>query len=185
MIESAFLSLALFLQANSAAVEAPRPVGDPRPQPTVSWFVMQAVPSPGVGIGQDGAHLSLAWQVTPILLSWGLDPRLNFLRFFIVEPSYRTSGSIELFVSPEYLGRGPAVERWGASGGARATIPLIARGENLSLSLGSGAHVFSGATGVFFEGGVHTLFGMTGLTVKVAPFFERNFVQINFRVRWF
>jgi hypothetical protein len=32
---------------------------------------------------------------------------------------------------------------------------------------------------------VHTLFGMTGLTVKVAPFFERNFVQINFRVRWF
>lgn len=172
-------------EPSTASVGASRPPGDPRPELTAAWMIMQAVPSPGIGIGDEGAHLSLEWQITPVSLSWGVDSRLSPFRFFIVEPSYRTSGSIEWFLAPGYLGRGPGVERWGGATGLRSYFPLLARGEHLALSLGAGGHFSVDDVGPFFEAGVHTLFGMTGLTVRVAPWFDRNLVQVNMRVRWF
>lgn len=147
---------------------------------------MQFVPSPGVGAGEEGAHLTLNWQVTPFVCAWAIDSRLSRTRYFIVESPYRNSGAVELMVSPEYRGRGLTEERWGGRVGARAYFPLVSRGEYLSTSIGSGAHVFFDETvGPYFEGGLYTLFGTWGLVANVSPLSRHQFFQAMVRLRWF
>lgn len=171
--------------ASSARSNA-RPPGDPRPVLRAGWLMMQLVPSPGVGVGMEGAHLSLNWQVTPFVYGWAIDSRLRRTRFFIVEPLYRNSGALELQLSPEYHARGIAAERWGGRIGVRAYFPLISRGEYLSTSVGSGAHFFfDESPAPYFEGGLYTLFGTWGLLMNVSPFLDRQLFQATVRLRWF
>src|SRR5262245_13098391 len=94
---------------------APAPSSAPRTAPrratatppgthiTLAWLLTQLIPSPELAVGDDGARFGLRWQVVPLAYSFGIDRRLSPFRAFVVEPLVRSSGSLELFVAPEYL----------------------------------------------------------------------------------
>src|SRR4051794_40380571 len=69
------------------------PLRDTLPSVRLPWLILQAVPSPGMAFGETGVHGTMTWQMTPLLYSWALDRRLTPVRFFVVEPVVRQSGS--------------------------------------------------------------------------------------------
>ncbi len=70
---------------------------------TIPWLATQLVPSPEIAGGQGTARFGARWQVTPVLFSWGIHRGLSPWRFIVEEPLVRQSGSIELYLTPEYF----------------------------------------------------------------------------------
>src|SRR5689334_10224774 len=105
---------------------------DKHPPPTLLWMLAQTVPSPELGAGGPSPVFGLRWQITPLLYSFGIYRKLSPWRLFVVEPLTRQSGSIELFVSPEFL-----AGDWLARVGVHATFPVLERGEKLAFTIGS------------------------------------------------
>lgn len=164
----------------------PARVREPEPRVSLGWLLFQLVPSPELVLGSRGAAFGARWQLTPFSYSFGTDPRLDRFRFFLIEPLVRQSGSLELFVSPEYL----AIERrfaarFGGRAGLRSYFGVLERGDYLSLSLGSSYYRFAGEHGVTYEAGVYVLFGFLGLQVGYSPAFERARVVSTLAVRVF
>jgi hypothetical protein len=111
-----------------ADVDAAR---DPELELSLDWALLQLIPSPELGWGEDGARFGLRWQLTPVLYSFATDARLDRFRWFIAEPIVRHSGSLEVFLSPEYLALdGGAAARVGGPGGLSPYQGLQGRGEN-------------------------------------------------------
>jgi hypothetical protein len=159
---------------------------DPELELSLVWALLQLVPSPELGVGDEGALFGLRWQLTPLLYSFATDARLDRFRFFIAEPVVRQSGSVELFVSPEYLALdGGAGARFGVRAGVRSYFGLIARGEYLSASLGSSYFRFRDHDGVAFEAGAYILFGSLGVQLTYAPGFEAASWLATLRLRYF
>jgi hypothetical protein len=179
-LASAALSSAALLLPGAARAEA-------FPYPTPIWAVAQLVPSPGVAVVRGEPALFLRWQVTPLLYSFALRRELFPLRVLVAEPMTRHGGSIELFVSPEYLGLGrDFASRWGARTGVRSYFPLVEFGEGLAMSLG-GAHVYHQREhAMSFEAGLYALFGVFGIEASVTPrLVGREAFFVSMRVRYF
>jgi hypothetical protein len=168
----------------------------PQLYPSLAWTLTQLVPSPEVGGGkvhrtstdgvqQDSLELAfgLRWQLTPLLYSWGTNRRISRWRAFVVDPTARNSGSIELNTSIEYLfGH---IDRFLVRPGIRATFPLLQRGEYLSTSIGTSTYAFNGVPRVAYDVGLYMLFGLFGVQVTVAPAHAPlNFIG-TFRIRYF
>lgn len=153
--------------ATTAAGNPPRAVREPDVHMTPAWLAAQLVPSPGVGWGPSKPHLVLGWQVTPVLYAFRLDPRLSPWRVMVVEPLVRQSGSVQIFVAPEY--RSISTARFDCRVGVRSTLPLLERGEVLSVSLGTALQQAADIRSPSFEFALHTLFGFVGLSVQYAP----------------
>lgn len=159
---------------------------DPELEASLLWAALQLVPSPELAVGDDGARFGLSWQLTPLLYSFASDPRIDRFRWFIAEPVVRQSGSIELFVSPEYLALDGGIgARFGVRAGVRSYFGLIARGEYLSMSIGSSYVRFRDHEGVAYEAGAYILFGSLGLQVAYAPGFEAASWLTTLRLRYF
>jgi len=158
---------------------------DPEVVPSLEWAIWQLIPSPQLGVG-DGARFGLRWQITPLLYSFATDARLDRWRWLVAEPIVRQSGSVELFVSPEYLALDGGIgARFGARGGLRAYLGLIGRGDNLSMSLGASLFHFRDAEGLSFEAGAYVLFGALGLVVTYSPSFDAAPWIATLRLRYF
>lgn len=161
-------------------------VREPSPRVSLGWALFQLLPSPGLALGEQGARFGLRWQLTPVLYSFALDSRLSPWRWFVVEPIVRQSGSVELFVSPEYLALdGGAAERFGVRAGLRSYFGVIQRGDYLSLSLGSSYYRFRDADGFSVEAGAQILFGALGLFVEHSPGFDAAPWYVGIRLRYF
>jgi len=144
---------------------------------TPGWLLTQLIPSPELAIGDEGGLFGLRWQLTPLLYSFGLDRRLSRFRAFVVEPLVRTSGSIELFFSPEYLALDTAFSRrFGFRGGVRAYFPVLEKGDYLSVSLGTAYARYDGRNAVSYQLGAYVLFGFLG--------FEQSFLPALDQARW-
>ncbi len=153
--------------------------------PTLLWLLTQAIPSPELLVGTEGARFGMRWQVTPLLYSFGIHRRLSPWRSVVVEPIVRHAGSVEFFLSPEWI-----VYQGGTvllDAGVRTTLPVLHRGEYLSVSLGVAHTRFDGHSAVRYEGGVYTLFGVLGLAVSVSPTKELApfSTALTLRVRYF
>ncbi len=185
LIRAASLGLALLSLSSGAGASREQP-RDPSPVLRGDWLVLQLVPSPGVALGVSGPAATLRWHVTPLLYSFGTDRRLNRFRWFVAEPLYRHAGSVELFADPFYIGRDrPARDRWGLSTGARAHFPWLERGDALSYSVGASLLLLHEGVQPSFEAGLSTLFGVLGVFVHVAPWFDDGYAELSLRVRWF
>ncbi len=137
---------------------------------TAPWLATQLVPSPELAWGQSQARFGFRWQVTPVLFSWGIHRGLSPWRFFVVEPFVRQSGSVELFVTPEYLWYGSSFSDGVVlRGGVRSYFPLVEHGEYLSVSVGASEFAFAGQSGAALEAGAYVLFGVVGAQVTVSP----------------
>ena len=164
---------------------SPSHPADPLPRPSFAWAVAQLVPSPEIVGGSDGAYAGLRWQVTPLLVSYGLRAGLRPWRTFVVEPSARHAGSTELFVAPEYFFHGDAAERWSVRPGLRTYLPLYQRGEYASLSLGTSYFHTRGHDGAAFELGAYALYGVFGAVVTYSPSFAPTRWMATLNVRFF
>jgi hypothetical protein len=159
---------------------------DPAVVPSLDWALWQLLPSPELGVGEDGAVFGLRWQVTPLLYSFATDARLSRWRWLVAEPIVRHSGSLELFASPEYLALDGGIgARFGVRAGVRSYWGVIGRGDNLSLSIGSSAFHFRDADGVSFEAGAYVLFGGLGLVLTYSPGFDAAPWLMTLRLRYF
>jgi len=177
-------------------VEAPPPVWD-RPGPrasatppgtrlTFSWALAQLVPSPELAVGRDGALFGLRWQLTPFSYSFGIDRRLSPFRSFVVEPLFRTSGSLELFFAPEYLALdSPQSKRFGFRTGVRAFFPVLERGDYVSVSVGAAYARFGDVEAAAYQAGVYILFGFLGLEQSFAPALAEARWITTFNLRFF
>lgn len=165
---------------------SPGTATEPDVHVTTSWLLAQLVPSPGVAFGAAAPHLRLAWQVSPLLYSFGIDRRLSPWRWLVVEPIVRHSGSLEIVVGPDYLHtRGALLERWGYHVMLRSTFGLIERGDYLSLGLGSGYLSVPEGSSPQYELSVYTLFGNLGLTAQYAPGLANSRYGVGLRLRFF
>ncbi len=137
---------------------------------TVVWILAQTIPSPEVAFGEGAATGGLRWEVTPLLYTFGLyRPRSRF-QALRIEPAARHSGSVELVLTPEFLGGVASTSAgWMGRVGARLHLPLASRGETLSLSLGGSAYATGSGAGGSIEAGLCTLFGFAGLLTTFSP----------------
>lgn len=173
------LTLALLLVA-------PALYADPRPEVTLPWLATQLVPSPEIAAGDSGAHFGMRWQVTPLLYSFGTNRRVSPWRWFVVEPIVRQSGSVELYLTPEYLAVAPAFrDRLLARVGVRSYFPLVQRGDYLSVSLGSSYFHIGDRDGASYEVGAYALFGTLGLQLTWSPGLSDAAWITTFRIRYF
>jgi hypothetical protein len=146
----------------------------------------QLIPSPELAVGDDGALFGLRWQLVPFSYSFGIDRRLSPFRAFVVEPLVRTSGSIELFVAPEYLALDDRLSRrFGVRVGARAHFPLVERGDYVSVSLGTAYVRFPERESASYQFGVYLLFGFFGLEQSILPAFDEARFIGTLNVRFF
>ncbi len=129
-------------------------------------------------------RLTLAWQVTPIAYSWGVNRRVNPWRFLVVDPMARNSGSIELHFSPEWMPSAPETHLFYRTG-FRTTLPLHQHGEYVALMLGASYSRFEGKGGMVYEGGLSLLAGTLGLVFSHSPSFPDLRYGLRLNLRYF
>jgi hypothetical protein len=140
------------------------------PYPTSMWMVSQLIPSPQLVIDDGRAAFGARWQLTPVLYSFGIHRSQSPWRFFVVEPIVRQSGSLEWYVSPEYLDlEDDFSERFGLRTGLRSYVALVERGDYLSVSFGTSLLRYQEVTSVAYEVGAHSLFGFFGILASYSP----------------
>lgn len=156
---------------------------DHHPIPTIPWMVTQLLPSPEI---TSSGSAGMRWQITPVLYSFGMYRKLSPWRFFVVEPLTRVSGSLEAFVTPELVDLGPRPDHWVVlRPGLRLTLPLVERGEYLSLSFAAGPWFHDGDVGSYWEGSAQTLFGILGLAFTMSPGLKGAEYTFTLRIRYF
>ncbi|MGZ3421485.1 MAG: hypothetical protein ACXVEE_26650 [Polyangiales bacterium] len=128
------------------------------------WVIAQAVPSPEIAHDREGSRFGLRWQVTPFSWSWGVNRRARRWSFFTVLPTRRHSGSTEISFDPEWLHH----EGFLVRAAVRSYLPLVDRGEALSLSAASTLWTDGHAYGPGFEIALHTFSGFLGLAFSTA-----------------
>lgn len=145
---------------------------EPSMAPGYAWLLGTLAPSPAIAFGDASKpSFGLAWQVTPVLWSFGVHRATSPWRFFVVDPIARVSGSIELFGTYElYFG---AVDTSLVRGGLRTTLPLIQRGEYLAASFGTSLYDRGGEARLAWDAGLWTFAGFLGATATVAPADDR------------
>jgi hypothetical protein len=169
VVAAAVLASPAVARAADALPAAPKPT-EPAVAPNLAWLATQFIPSPEVAAGAGHAHFGLRWQVTPLLYSWGINRKLSPWRVLVAEPLSRQSGSIEAYLSPEFIDvDGDATDKWLLRPGVRAYFPVVQRGEYVSVSVGSSYQHLQNRGSAAFEGGVYVLYGLFGVQVTYAP----------------
>ena len=151
------------------------------------WLAAQAIPSPQWSFRNDGgSDFSLRWQITPVLYSFGINRKLSPWRYFIAEPFVRQSGSIELYLSPEWYNLNEEnLSKWLWRAGARGYIPLYQRGEYWSASVGVSYWDFQNKQGWTYEVGTYVIYGILGLQVSYSPTLEESPWMLTLRLKYF
>jgi hypothetical protein len=140
------------------------------PYPTWPWIATQLIPSPELVLQDGQAAFGARWQLTPVLFSFGIHRSQRPWRAFVVEPIVRHSGSLEWYVSPEYIALDDDFgQRFGLRTGLRSYVPLLERGDYLALSFGTSVMRFQEQTAVAYEVGAHVLFGFLGTLLSYSP----------------
>ena len=179
------LSIILICSVQTFAQEAVPPAAmEPDIRPTLLWGATQLVPSPQWSVGQNGdSHFGARWQVTPLLYSFGMNKRLSPWRTLVAEPMTRYNGSVELFITPEYI---PALpENWLLRSGVRAYMPLYQFGEYLAASAGTSLYKSGTNTGISYEAGLYMFFGILGFQVTHSPGFDDGRWTYTINLRYF
>ena len=140
-----------------------------------TWGILQAVPSPvliqDANDTDSRVQFGLRWQIIPINISFRANKYISPVQFFMINPVRKFTGSVEVFVQPEWATASfeyANLGRFGISTGTRLTLPVIGDGENLSVSVG-GKYSYrkdydGGDDGTFgIEAGVYGFYSILGL----------------------
>ncbi|MBE2227460.1 MAG: hypothetical protein IAE93_08970 [Ignavibacteria bacterium] len=161
-----------------------------------SWAMMQIIPSPVIFQDSDGKNskvqFGLRWQLIPLNISFRSNKFTTPLQFFKINPVRRFTGSMDIFVQPEWTVTGfkySGLSRFGISAGSRIILPIKGDGEKMAFSLGGKyTHrndAITGKNGYWSaEGGIYFLFGFVGLQFSY-NFDERSRYNIGFFLKYF
>jgi hypothetical protein len=144
----------------------------------LTWSLLQIIPSPvffqDAGNNNARIQFGLRWQVIPLNVSFRSNKYISPFQFFKINPVRKFTGSMELFVQPEWATAGfkySNLGRFGLSAGSRIIIPVSGDGENLSASIGGKYNYRKDLVGVnngYFgiEAGVYAIYGVLGLQLN-------------------
>ncbi|MBU0476207.1 MAG: hypothetical protein KKF62_18830 [Bacteroidetes bacterium] len=150
------------------------------------WGVAQLIPSPQWILANDKNNFGMRWQITPILFSFGMNKKLSPWRYFITDPLARQSGSIEMFITPEYFStENKFKDNWLFRSGFRVYIPIWQKGEYASLSFASSYYNFNGNNGISYEAGIYLFAGIVGFQTTYMPNFRNSEWIFTIRLRYF
>ncbi len=158
----------------------PRPVERKYPRPTLLWTATQLVPSPTWFIGGGQVEFALAWQVTPVLYSFGVHKSISPWRFFAADPWARHGGSVELFAAPYLLLNDP---RLASKFGSRFYVPMQGHGEALSFATGVSYFVAREGSHVAFDAAFYTASGVLGIEATWVPHLDPYTFALSLRLR--
>lgn len=140
----------------------------------LSWAILQTMPSPVYIQDSDDNNariqFGLRWHLTPINISFRANKYISPVQFFVINPVRKFTGSIELFVQPEWTTSSfkyAGLARFGISTGTRLTLPVSGEGQNLSVSFGgkySYRKDLEGDNNGYFgvETGIYVIYGILG-----------------------
>jgi len=146
------------------------------------WLPLQLVPSMTILSASSGSHFGFEWEATPVLYSFGISRYVSPWYAFIVEPTARFTGSVELQVAGQVFTTKPGVSYFASSVHLMGYVPLIERGEHLTLNLGVGAYQLAGQNRIVKVAGISTLFGILHLNLKHADSPTTWIGSLEFRV---
>ncbi len=161
-----------------------------------SWLPLQLIPSPVVYQDADNLNAKIQfgfrWHVLPLNVSFRTNQYNSPIQFFKINPVRRFTGSMEIFVQPEWTVTGfkyAGLSRFGLSAGSRILLPIKGDGEKMAFSIGgkySYRDDFIGTNNGFWgiEAGVYVLFGVLGLQVNY-NFDDRSRFDIGFYFKYF
>ena len=161
-----------------------------------SWALFQLIPSPVIFQDSDNhnskVQFGLRWQLIPLNISFRSNKYTSTLQFFKINPVRRFTGSMDIFLQPEWSLTGfkySGLSRFGISAGSRLIFPIKGDGEKISFSLGGKyTHRKDGLTGKngywSAEGGIYFLFGFVGLQFSY-NFDDRSKYNIGFYIKYF
>jgi len=141
----------------------------------LSWALIQTIPSPVFFHDSDGKNgrlqFGLRWQLIPLNISFRPNKYISRVQFFMINPVRRFTGSIELFIQPEWAAakyQFASINRFGIAAGSRIIIPLKGGGQNLSASIGGKYNYhkeISGGSNTYFgiESGIYIIYGVLGI----------------------
>lgn len=131
-----------------------------------TWLTWQLVPSFTVTSTPTQAPFGLEWEATPLLYSFGISRLVSPWYTFIVEPTARFSGSVEVVVTGQFYPYKLGSSHFGYSAQLLGHIPLIERGEHLALNVGLAKYRIGNEYPLFKVVGVSTLFGFVHINLK-------------------
>jgi hypothetical protein len=161
-----------------------------------SWLLFQVIPSPVIFQDANKEHakvqLGFRWQLIPLNISFRSNKYTTPVQFFKINPVRRFTGSMDIFVQPEWTVTGykyANLSRFGISAGSRIILPVKGDGEKISFSLGGKythrSDLAGGNHGHWgLEGGVYFLFGFVGLQFNY-NFDERSRFNAGLYIKYF
>jgi len=192
MRKTIFLLLIFFISSNLFPQEFPVK-GSSKLK---SWLLLQLVPSPTFfqDSDNDNARIQFGfkWHITPLSVSFSPNKYVSPVQSFFIYPARRFSGSAELFIDPELATsefKYSNVSIFGLSAGPRIILPLLAKGENLSISLG-GKYTyrknFEGDKDYYYgaEAGIYFFGGLAGFQYT-QNFNTKTNYNINLYLKYF
>ena len=160
-------------------------VGQDRPEnesKVAIWLPLQLLPSVTTYNDRNFSNFGFEWEVTPLLYSFGMNDQISPWYSFIVEPTARFVGSVELTVAGQIFTTKLGTSYFSSSAQVMGFVPLSERGEHLTLNLGAGFYQIAGETRVFKIAGISTLFGILHLNIKHADRPSAWIGSLEFRV---
>jgi hypothetical protein len=147
-----------------------------------TWLPYQAIPNLTFYSGPSNSAFGFEWELTPVLYSFGMNKQISPWYFFIVEPPGRFTGSIEFNIAVQIFTKKVGTSHFGFSGQLMGFIPLVERGEHLTLNLGAAVYRVGNTTPVFAVVGFSTLFGIFHVNVKHSPAEKVWITSIEWRI---
>lgn len=132
------------------------------------WLPLQLIPSMVLYHDAAQSNFGFEWEVTPLLYSFGMNNQISPWYSFIVEPTARFVGSVEISLAGQVYTTKLGQSYFSSSGQLMGYIPLSERGEHLTLNLGVAAYRLQNDTRVFAVLGVSSFFGILHFNLKHA-----------------
>jgi hypothetical protein len=157
-------------------------VGQPNESKFGVWLPLQLIPSMALYNDAAQSNFSFEWEVTPLLYSFGMNDQISPWYSFIVEPTARFVGSVEVSLAGQVYTTKLGQSYFSSSGQLMGFIPLAERGEHLTLNIGLAAYRIQNDTRFFKVVGISSFFGMLHLNLKHAENPSTWIGSLEFRI---
>jgi len=132
------------------------------------WLPLQLIPSVTLYNDAVRSNFGFEWEATPLLYSFGMNDQISPWYSFIVEPTARFVGSVEISLAGQAYTTKLGKSYFSSSAQVLGFIPLAERGEHLTLNLGVAAYRVQNDTRIFKVIGFSSFFGILHLNLKHA-----------------
>ncbi len=132
------------------------------------WLPLQLVPTFSYYADPVRSNFGFEWEATPVLYSFGMNDQISPWYSFIVEPTARFVGSVEITIAGQVFTTKLGQSYFSSSGQVMGYLPISERGEHLTLNLGLAAYRLQNDTRVFKVIGLSSFFGILHFNLKHA-----------------